>query len=120
MFPGSFFACSLRRTFPGMPFIRTCQGTSSGNVGPTSARILWVRLVKILNQQDFIPLLVVEQIIHKFLRHQNTIAARAYALGFPLRNVAKRFIRRIGESAMFELFKRKTSAWVSHFAKDRT
>ena len=34
--------------------------------------------------KNLITLLVVKQIMHKFLRHQNSKAARAYALGFAL------------------------------------
>ena len=55
--------------------------------------------------KNLITLLVVKQIMHKFLRHQNPKTARAYALGFALRNVTKRFVRGIGKSAVLEFFK---------------
>ena len=96
--------------------IMTWPLMSSGSAGSNFA--LLVRLVEILDEQDLITLLVVKQIIHKFLRHQNAEAARAYALGFALRNVTKRFVRGIGKSAVLEFFKRKTGSRVFHFTKD--
>src|SRR6516225_2142782 len=95
-----------------MTWPRMTSGTAGFNFA------LLARLVEILDEQDLITLLVVKQIIHKLLRHQNAKAARAYALGFALHNVTKRFVRRIGKSAVFEFFKRKPGSRVFHFTKD--
>src|SRR6516225_9501929 len=95
-----------------MTWPRMTSGTAGFNFA------LLARLVEILDEQDLITLLVVKQVVHKFLRHQNAKAARAYALGFALRNMTERFLRGIGKSTVFEFFKRKAGSRIFHFTKD--
>jgi hypothetical protein len=49
--------------------MRTWQGMPSGNAG--SGFTLLVRLLEILDKQDLVTLLVVKQLVHKFLRHHS-------------------------------------------------
>src|SRR5215470_15715258 len=74
--------------------------------------------LQIFDEQHFVALLIVEQLIHESLGLENAESSRAHARNFPLHDVTKGLLRWISESRMFEFFKRKSSARIFYFAKD--
>src|SRR5437899_6375366 len=79
----------------------------------SSGQLLWR---KIFDQQNFVTLLTVYELVNEVPSHQDAVAARTQSSGFADKNVTNRIIRRIVDSCMVYFSQRETLARI---LKDR-
>ena len=56
--------------------------------------------IEILDEQDFVALFVVEEVVNEVLGHQDTETARSHPLSVAIGHMPDRVIRRIGDGSV--------------------
>jgi len=80
-------------------------------VGFLSSR-LRLRLIKVLDQKDFVSILPIDNLIHQFLRQQDSVTAGAQSKLLADLGMTKRIVVGIGDGCVGDLVERESGSRV--------